>query len=100
MVSSPHPVVGPTVSAPTPVPQPPQSPTSPGQTQQVSGEPSPTQGKAKSAEEHLVMGSEYDKTVADLMAMGFTKEQATRALKAAFNNPERAAEYLVNVLSR
>lgn len=29
--------------------------------------------------------------------MGFEKEQVIKALKAAYNNPERAIEYLFNV---
>jgi len=31
------------------------------------------------------------------MSMGFPKEQCVKALKAAFNNPDRAVDYLLNV---
>ena len=44
-----------------------------------------------------VTGEEYDAAVANLMAMGFEREQVVRALHASFNNPERAAEYLFSV---
>lgn len=42
-------------------------------------------------------GEAYDAAVANLMAMGFEREQVIRALHASFNNPERAAEYLFSV---
>ena len=49
------------------------------------------------AEERLAVGEEYEKTVTQLMEMGFPREQVAKAMKAAFNNPERATDYLLNV---
>ena len=62
--------------------------------------PAPEVGAPKkptALEERLVVGEEYEKTVTSLMDMGFPREQVVQALKAAFNNPERATEYLLTV---
>lgn len=38
----------------------------------------------------MVTGEQYEKSVQDLMGMGFSREEVVSALRAAFNNPERA----------
>ncbi len=48
------------------------------------------------ASQVVVNAEEVNATVAQLMAMGFEHDQVVRALRAAFNNPERAADYLLN----
>ncbi|ORX90166.1 UV excision repair protein Rad23 [Basidiobolus meristosporus CBS 931.73] len=44
----------------------------------------------------LVTGPEYEAAINNMIEMGFEREQVTKALRASFNNPERAVEYLMN----
>ncbi|GAB0498081.1 hypothetical protein MMPV_009422 [Pyropia vietnamensis] len=44
----------------------------------------------------LVVGSQYEASVQRLCDMGFAEDQVKLALRAAFNNPVRAVEYLSN----
>lgn len=56
-----------------------------------------TYGQAAST---LVSGSTLEQMVQQLMDMGggsWDKETVTRALRAAYNNPERAVDYLYSV---
>jgi UV excision repair protein RAD23 len=57
----------------------------------------PESKKPVALEERFVVGEEYEKSITNLMEMGFPREDVVKALKAAFNNPERATDYLLNV---
>ncbi|KAJ1561687.1 hypothetical protein HK405_003152 [Cladochytrium tenue] len=43
----------------------------------------------------LATGTAYQAAVQNLIEMGFPREEVERAMRAAFNNPDRAAEYLM-----
>ena len=54
------------------------------------------------AASNLVAGNNLEQTIQQLMDMGggsWDKETVTRALRAAYNNPERAVDYLYSVCS-
>lgn len=48
------------------------------------------------AEAKLVTGSEYEEAINRLMDMGFERAGVVAAMRASFNNPERAVEYLTS----
>jgi UV excision repair protein RAD23 len=45
----------------------------------------------------FLSGEALQSTIANMMEMGFPREQVLRALRASYNNPDRAVEYLMTV---
>jgi UV excision repair protein RAD23 len=102
------PVEKPVTQAPTPTPTPtptpapkPAEPEKPIPTA-VPSSPAPAPSSSTSASPQvgastLVTGTEYENTIMQMMEMGFEREQVIKALQAAYNNPDRAVEYLMNV---
>jgi len=70
-------------------------------TEPMSVSPAPAAGQPATAslseaEGLLVTGETYEQTVMEIMSMGFERDQVVRCLRASFNNPDRAVDYLFN----
>lgn len=55
-----------------------------------------TEANQEQGDAQLLTGSKLDGVILNMMEMGFEREQCVRALRASFNNPDRAVEYLFN----
>ncbi|CAI5636773.1 unnamed protein product [Oreochromis niloticus] len=52
-------------------------------------------GLLEEAASILVTGPEYENLVSEIMSIGYEREQVVAALRASYNNPDRAVEYLL-----
>ncbi|KAH9858973.1 hypothetical protein C2E23DRAFT_800790 [Lenzites betulinus] len=75
-------------AAPAAAPQPPNAPII------TPAQAAPAQGPVLG--DGFLTGEALQSTVQNMIEMGFEREQVMRALRASFNNPERAVEYLFN----
>ncbi|XP_039628576.1 RAD23 homolog A, nucleotide excision repair protein a [Polypterus senegalus] len=96
------PIVQPLVPTPAAIPIPPdedkqkeQSPPAPSESDSVSVTSSSEGAVRQDASSALVTGSEYEAMLTEIMSMGYEREQVVAALRASFNNPHRAVEYLL-----
>jgi len=60
-----------------------------------STESSGTAGTVAAPDTGMVLGEDYNRMVAQLQDMGYEKPQVEAALRASYNNPDRAVEYLL-----
>ncbi|KAL3316866.1 UV excision repair protein RAD23 B [Cichlidogyrus casuarinus] len=91
----------PTASTEAPSSETTSKPALPKESQPVPGEPSTPSNPAAPQENEsgvnaLVTGSEYQRSVDEIMAMGFERSKVVQAMRASFNNPDRAVEYLLS----
>lgn len=96
MISKPKPQ--PKAPAPAAQPSQPVSVPLPAQLSQPGQQPSSQEPSAGFFSEHasaLVMGDQYEQTISQICDMGFPREAVVAAMRAAYNNPDRAIDYLM-----
>ena len=60
-----------------------------------SAAPPPTATTDYNPNEALIVGNQYETVVQNMMEMGFERAMVEKAMRASFNNPDRAVEYLM-----
>jgi len=89
--AAPTPVVSTPAPTPTPTPTPAPVPTPVAQPA-----PTPTPERTAASDTGLVVGEDYERSVQEMMSMGYPRSQIEAAMRASFNNPDRAVEYLLS----
>ncbi|KAL1917425.1 uncharacterized protein VTP21DRAFT_3818 [Calcarisporiella thermophila] len=55
----------------------------------------PSTGSAWDSSNALLTGAQYETAIQNMMEMGFDRNEVIRAMRASYNNPDRAVEYLM-----
>ncbi|KAJ2825657.1 UV excision repair protein rad23 [Coemansia sp. 'formosensis'] len=71
-------------------------PTTPSPAARKEARPSGASSSAAAGDQSLLLGEQYATAISNMVEMGYTREQCEKAMRASFNNPDRAVEYLLN----